>query len=77
MSSTPFAAAFSRTFSMTSWRTSGLCIGGSGIERSSKAMVSFMPGKRSSWRGSIFIGSRSARSMATFGSASGSIGPGG
>jgi hypothetical protein len=43
-SSTPAAAATSRTASMTRWRTSGLRIGGRGRLMSSKAMVSFMPG---------------------------------
>ena len=36
---------------MTRWRLSGRCIGGSGREMSSKAMVSFMPGDSSSGSG--------------------------
>ena len=52
MSSTPRRAASSITSSSTSWRMSGLCIGGSGIEMSSIAIVSLMPGFRSSLRGS-------------------------
>ena len=43
-SSTPAAAAMVRTASMIRCRMSGLRIGGSGIEMSSNAMVSRMPG---------------------------------
>ena len=50
-SSTPAAAAMSRTASMMRWRMSGRRIGGSGSEMSSKAMVSFMPAVRSSGSG--------------------------
>ena len=52
MSSTPWRAASSITSSSTSWRMSGVCIGGSGIEMSSIAIVSFIPGVRSSLSGS-------------------------
>ncbi len=52
-SSTPAAAARSSTASMTRWRMSGRFIGGSGSEMSSKAMVSFMPGRSSAGSGSL------------------------
>ena len=45
-SSTPASAARSSTASITRWRMSGRRIGGSGSEMSSKAIVSFMPGKQ-------------------------------
>ena len=50
-SSTPAAAARSRTASTTRWRLSGRFIGGSGSDTSSKAIVSFMPGKSSDGSG--------------------------
>ena len=59
-SSTPLRAASSTTSSRTSWRTSGGCIGGSGSEMSSIAIVSFMPGVRSSASGSLPCGFASA-----------------
>ncbi len=49
---------------MTRCRTSGVCIGGSGSEMSSKAMVSRMPGRSSSGSGSMPTGSVSACAMA-------------
>ena len=45
-SSTPLRAASSITCSRIRWRMSGVRIGGSGIEMSSIAIVSFMPGEQ-------------------------------
>ena len=52
-SSTPASAAMSRTASMTRWRLSGRRIGGSGRERSSKAIVSRIPANSSSGSGRL------------------------
>ncbi len=59
-SSTPLRAASSTTCSMIRWRMSGVVIGGNGSEMSSIAIVSFMPGVRSSVSGSASIGFSSA-----------------
>jgi hypothetical protein len=75
-SSTPASAAISITSSRTSCRTSGWAIGGSGSERSSKAMVSRMFGRSSALSGSSSIGWAMARRIARSGCAIGSIGSG-
>ena len=60
---------------MTRWRMSGRFIGGSGSEMSSKAMVSFMPGRSSAGSGSLSpCGLSSASWMAPSMSSSGSSG---
>ena len=76
-SSTPASAASSRTCSITSWRTSGPRMGGSGSDTSSKAMVSAMPGRSWDRSGSASPnGSSRARRMALTGSARASTGSG-
>ena len=50
-SSTPERAASSITCSRIGWRTSGVRMGGRGIEMSSIAIVSFMPANSSSGSG--------------------------
>jgi hypothetical protein len=69
-SSTPASAARSSTASMTRWRMSGRRIGGSGRLTSSKAMVSFMPGRSSAGRGALSTGWSRAWRMASSGSRS-------
>ncbi len=71
-SSTPASAASVSTCSITRWRMSGRRIGGSGIDRSSKAIVSRIPGRSSARNGSLFSGSANARLIAA--STSGSAG---
>jgi hypothetical protein len=74
-SSTPAAAAWSSTASMTRWRMSGRRIGGSGSETSSKQMVSFMPGRSRARSGSLSpSGWSSAWRMAPSGSSRASSG---
>jgi hypothetical protein len=74
-SSTPAAAAWSSTASMTRWRTSGLRIGGRGSEMSSKQIVSFMPGFSSARSGGLSpSGLSSASLMAPSTSSSGASG---
>ena len=51
---------------MIRWRMSGVVIGGSGNEMSSIAIVSFMPGTRSSESGSASIGFSRAWRIAPF-----------
>ncbi len=55
---------------MMRWRMSGVRIDGSGSDRSSKAMVSFMSGVSRLGSGSSSIGLSSASLMAASGSAS-------
>jgi hypothetical protein len=62
-SSTPRRAAISRTCSMTRPRMSGVCIGGRGIEMSSMAIVSRMPGLINWVNGSELSGFSSAWRM--------------
>ena len=73
----PASAAISMTSSITSWRTSGAAIGGSGSERSSKAIVSFIPRRSSDFSGSSSSGFARARLIARSGWAIGSSGSGG
>jgi hypothetical protein len=63
---------------MTRCRMSGARIGGRGSEMSSKAMVSFMPGRSRAASGSLSpMGLARAWAMAPSGSASGSSGSAG
>ena len=50
-SSTPWSASISHTISSTSCRTSGVRMIGSGIEMSSTATVTFIPGRSSACSG--------------------------
>ena len=75
MSVTAYLSSISRTTSSICWRTSGVCIGGRGMLRSSIAIVTFMPGRRRAYSGAAPpSGWFTAYRMAAFTSASGSIG---
>jgi hypothetical protein len=76
-SSTPASAAMVRTASMIRPRMSGAFIVGSGIDRSSKAMVSFIPALSSAGSGSESSGLSNACWIASSTSGTAGIDSGG
>ena len=76
-SSTPASAAIVSTCSMIRCRMSGARIGGSGIDRSSNAIVSFMPAYSSVGSGSASTGFSSASRIAVSTSGTDGIDSGG